>query len=84
MELKIHFTALPKGMDFDGMKSGLDGILEDDGWIVASGEGFVELELEDEKQNPKYGIMAVRAWLQRMEFAKDTQMEMAGTKNNIW
>ena len=84
MELKIHFTALPQGMDFDGMKSGLDGVLEDDGWIVASGEGFLELELEDEKQNPKYGIMAVRAWLQRMEFPKDTQLELAGTKNNIW
>ena len=35
------------------MRRELDEVLEDDGWLLASGQegeaGFVELELEDEK-----------------------------------
>ena len=63
MELIIHFKGLPDGMDLDGLKRGLDEVLEDDGWLTGSGQsaegGYVELELEDERRNPKYGIMAV-------------------------
>ena len=32
MELIIHFKGLPDGMDLDGLKRGLDEVLEDDGW----------------------------------------------------
>ncbi|MDE6107311.1 MAG: hypothetical protein K2F83_01375, partial [Oscillospiraceae bacterium] len=69
MELRIDFPKLPQGKDLTAMKAELDAILEDDGWLLSSGQsgesGFVELELEDEKMNPKYGIMAVKAYLQR-------------------
>ena len=53
MELKILYTALPQGMDSDGLKRGLDEVLEDSGWLTGSGPGWVELELEDERQNPE-------------------------------
>ena len=46
MELKILYTALPQGMDSDGLKRGLDEVLEDSGWLTGSGPGWVELELE--------------------------------------
>ena len=88
MELRIDFPALPQGKDLDQFKSDLDAVLEDDGWLLSSGRtgeaGFVELELEDEKMNPKYGIMAVRAYLQREGFDKGTTIERAGTRTPIY
>ncbi|MCI9118568.1 MAG: hypothetical protein HFF30_07945 [Flavonifractor sp.] len=84
MELKILYTALPQGMDSDGLKRGLDEVLEDSGWLTGSGPGWVELELEDERQNPKYGILAVKHYLQRAALPPDTQIELAGTAVGIY
>lgn len=88
MELRIDFPVLPKGKDLTRMKEELDAVLEDDGWLLASGQsgdaGFVELELEDEKVNPKYGIMAVKAYLQREGYDAGTTIELAGTKTPIF
>ena len=88
MELRIDFPKLPQGKSLDAMKAELDAVLEDDGWLLGSGQegerGFVELELEDEKLNPKYGIMAVKAYLQRESFDPITTIELAGTKTPIF
>ena len=55
MELRIDFPKLPENKTLTDMRSDLDAVLADDGWLLASGQtgesGFVELELEDEKQN---------------------------------
>ena len=88
MELRIDFPKLPGGKSLMDMRRELDAVLEDDGWLLASGQegeaGFVELELEDEKINPKYGIMAVKAYLQRAGFDKYTTMDLQGTKTRIF
>ena len=88
MELRIDFPKLPGGKSLMDMRRELDEVLEDDGWLLASGQegeaGFVELELEDEKINPKYGIMAVKAYLQREGFDKYTTMDLQGTKTRIF
>jgi len=88
MLIRIDFPALPAGRDLDTMKTELDAVLEDDGWLLASGmtggSGFVELELEDEKMNPKYGILAVKNYLQKAGFAKETTMEIAGAVVGIF
>ena len=88
MELRIDFPKLPGGKSLMDMRRELDGVLEDDGWLLASGQegeaGFVELELEDEKINPKYCIMAVKAYLQRAGFDKYTTMDLQGTKTRIF
>lgn len=88
MEMKIHFTSLPEDMDLDALKRGLDDVLEEDGWLIGSGEtaegGYVELELEDERVNPKYGIMAVKNYLQNINVARDTAMELAGHTVGIY
>ena len=82
MEMKIHFNTLPDGVDLDELKRGLDAILEEDGWLTGSAcgpdGGFVELELEDESHNPKYGIIAVKNYLKQLGVALDTKMELAG------
>lgn len=88
MELRIDFPKLPANKNLLDVRAELDAVLEDDGWLVASGmdgeTGFIELELEDEKMNPKYGIMAVKAYLQRSGFDPFTTMELAGTKTRIF
>jgi len=84
MDLKILYTALPEGMDQAALKRALDGVLEDDGWLTGSGEGWVELELEDERRNPKYGILAVKHYLQQAAFPPDTQIELAGVAVGIY
>ena len=88
MELIIHFTALPEKLTLDMVKSDLAELLEDDGWLTGSGtsdSGFwLELELEDEKVNPKYGILTVKGYLQKARFAPDTTIELAGTPVGIY
>ena len=84
MELIIHFKGLPDGMDLDGLKRGLDEVLEDDGWLTGSGEHHIELELEDERRNPKYGILAVKHYLRQNQFPAGTAIELAGVSVGIY
>ncbi|NCB63446.1 MAG: hypothetical protein EOM52_07500 [Clostridia bacterium] len=81
MELLIHFKTLPEGKTLDDVYGELDALLEDDGWFTDYSQGpdggFMELELEDEKANPKYGILAVKSYLQNAGFAPDTTIELA-------
>ncbi len=88
MELRIHYTKLPQGLSLDALKLELAQVLEEDGWLTGSGSagegGWLELELEDERANPKYGILAVKHDLQRMGFAKDTTIELAGVPVGIY
>lgn len=84
MELIIHFTAIPEELSLDAVKSDLAELLEDDGWLTGSGADYIELELEDEKVNPKYGILTVKGYLQKAKFAPDTTIELAGTPVGIY
>ena len=88
MIIRIDFPALPADRDLPTMRRELDGVLEDDGWLLGSGQegerGFVELELEDEKMNPKYGIMAVKNYLQKAGFDGETTMELNGAVVGIF
>lgn len=82
MEMNIHFKTLPRDMDLDELKRRLDEVLEDDGWLVGSRQGpeggCVEMELEDERANPKHAIMAIRHFLHTAGFGPDTAMEVNG------
>jgi len=88
MEMLIHFTTLPENMTLRDMEAGLDEVMEDDGWILASsfenGKGLVDIELEDEKANPKHAIVGVKAYLQSVKFAPDTAIELAGKPVGIY
>ena len=84
MELIIRYTALPEGLTLDMVRDDLAGLLEDDGWLTGSGSGYFEMELEDEKVNPKYGILTVKNYLQKVGFPPDTAIELAGTPVGIY
>ena len=88
MIIRIEFPSLPAGRDLKVMRAELDQVLEDDGCLLASGRegenGFVELDLEDEKLNPKYGILAIKNYLQQAGFPKGTTMELNGAVVDIY
>ena len=46
--------------------------------------GRIDLELEDEKVNPKFAQMAVKAYLQRAQFPRDTRVELGGMEIGVY
>ena len=44
----------------------------------------LDLDLEDEKVNPKHAQMAVKAYLQRAGFSKETAVEIGGMEIGIY
>ena len=66
----------------------LNQVLEDHG-AVCGGEsgpagGRLDLDLEDERINPKYAQIAVKSYLQRSGFSKDTAIEIGGMEIGIY
>lgn len=82
MDFYIHYTALPQGKTLADVVGELNEVLEEGG-AVCGGQtdgpgGRLDLELEDEKVNPKFAQMAVKAYLQRAQFPRDTRVELGG------
>lgn len=79
MELFIHYKTLPEGKKREDIVEELNEALDDAGVVCGGADyeqgGRIDLELEDETQNPKYAQMAVKAYLQRANFARDTTVE---------
>lgn len=82
MDIKIHYKTLPNDMKPEEFKLDLAQLLDGIGWLTGSGEdpagSFVELELEEERNNPKYGIIALKNHLQNIGIPEDATMEMDG------
>ena len=88
MELYIHYTELPQGKKLEDVVEELNEVLDENG-VVCGGEdtpqgGRLDLELEDERINPKYAQMAVKAYLQREKFAPDTTVEIGCMEIGIY
>ena len=88
MELYIHYTELPENLPMTEIVGQLNETLDDTG-AVSGGlnkekGGRIDLELEDERVNPQYAQIAVKAYLQRAGFAKDTIIEIGGMEIGLY
>ncbi len=84
MDLYIHYHALPEGKALADVVQELNEALEEDGLVCGGQEGRLDLCLEDEKVNPKFAQMAVKAYLQRAGFSEDTRIEIGGMEIGIY
>ena len=84
MEMYIHYKALPEGKDLHDVVGELNEILEDVGSVCGGEAGRIDLDLEDERANPKHAQMAVKAYLQRAGFAGDTKIEIGGMEIGLY
>ncbi len=82
MYLKMIFPALPEHMEMERLKLEVAELIEERGWLIGSGSepdgGFIEVELEEDYNDPKFGIIAMKRYFQQERFAKETVMELAG------
>lgn len=76
MDLFIHYTTLPEGMTHDDLVEGLNQVLEDGGFVNGGQTGRIDVELEEEKHNPKLAQGAVKSYLQRVGMPRDTLIEL--------
>ena len=84
MELYIHYTALPQGKELADVVEELNEVLDDGGAVCGGETGRIDLELEDERRNPKYAQIAVKAYLQRAGFPRETAVEIGGMEIGIY
>ncbi len=84
MELYIHYTALPQGKELADVVEELNEVLDDGGAVCGGETGRIDLELEDERRNPKYAQIAVKAYLQRENFPRDTRVEIGCMEIGIY
>ena len=76
MDLYIHYPALPEGKELADVVEELNQVLEDGGAVCGGEAGRIDLDLEDERVNPKFAQIAVKAYLQRAGFPRETAVEI--------
>lgn len=76
MEMYIHYKSLPEGKSLTDVVGELNEVLDGVGAVCGGEEGRIDLDLEDERANPKHAQVAVKTYLQRTEFPRDTTVEI--------
>ena len=93
MDLYIHYTELPQGKELADIVGELNEVLDEHGAVCGGAAGRIDLDLEDERINPKYederinpkyAQIAVKSYLQRSGFSKDTAIEIGGMEIGIY
>ena len=84
MDLFIHYNSIPEGKTLAGIVGELNEVLDEHGMVCGGEENRLDLDLEDETINPKYAQMAVKAYLQRAGFPRDTKVEIGGMEIGIY
>ena len=84
MDLYIHYQDLPQGLTLEDFVGEPNEVLDDHGSVCGGEDGRLDLDLEDETINPKYAQIAVKAYLQRAGFAKETAIEIGGMEIGIY
>ena len=80
MDFYIHYTALPQGKSLADVVGELNEVLEDGGAVCGGQTDGPGGRLV----NPKYAQMAVKAYLQRAQFPRDTRVELGGMEIGVY
>lgn len=84
MEIFIHYTSLPENKTLADVVGELNEVLDDSGVVSGGEDNRLDLDLEDETINPKYAQLAVKNYLQKVGFPKDTTLEIGGMEIGIY
>lgn len=84
MEIYIHYTSLPENKTLADVVGELNEVLDDSGVVSGGEDNRLDLDLEDETINPKYAQLAVKNYLQKVGFPKDTTLEIGGMEIGIY
>ena len=84
MDLYIHYTELPQGKELADIVGELNEVLDEHGTVCGGTTGRIDLDLEDQRVNPKFAQVAVKAYLQRAGFSKDNAVEIGGMEIGIY
>ena len=84
MEIYIHYHELPRDKELADIIGELNEVLEEGGQVCGGEAGRIDLDLEDERVNPKFAQIAVKAYLQRAAFAPTTKIEIGGMEIGIY
>ena len=84
MEMYIHYQSLPEGKGLHDVIGELNEVLEDVGSVCGGEAGRIDLDLEDERVNPKHAQVAVKTYLQRAGFPKGTTVEIGCMEIGIY
>ena len=84
MEMYIHYNSLPEGKTLTDVVGELNEVLEDVGSVCGGEAGRIDLDLEDERANPKHAQVAVKANLPRVEFPRHTAVEIGGLDMGVY
>lgn len=84
MEIYIHYTSLPENKTLADVVGELNEVLDDSGVVSGGEDNRLDLDLEDETINPKYAQLAVKNYLQKVGFPKDTTLDIGGMEIGIY
>ncbi len=84
MDLYIHYSVLPEGKSLADVVGELNDVLDEHGAVCGGEQNRIDLDLEDERVNPKFAQIAVKNYLQRAKFAPDTKVEIGGMETGIY
>lgn len=84
MDVFIHYTSLPEGKTLADVVGELNEVLDDHGVVCGGEDNRLDLDLEDENINPKYAQLAVKNYLQKAAFPRDTTLEIGGMEIGIY
>ena len=84
MEIYIHYHELPQDKELADIVGELNDVLEEGGRVCGREQGRIDLDLEDEKVNPKFAQIALKPYLQRAAFAPTTKIEIGGMEIGIY
>lgn len=84
MDMFIHYTALPEGLSLEDVVDGLNQVMDEGGFVNGGPAGRIDMELEEEKLNPKLAQSAVKYYIQQVGFPRDTVIELGGMSINAY